>query len=857
MHRTYHNMTSRYNVYFYAVESRKEGVNKLEKAHKDDYTHLLPVFIYGDNQSSKEIFPEMDRVIKKSSTCITRHAIKDKKSKQEIIGAVRWIDNAWLEYGKAHFYKREFFTGIETFEYVAHTYKGKERYEAWLWLVKTYNEMNLLSQSDPYINLIKNEKNFSRELKDDFETLLAEFYIKQGMYPEAIKHLSEAISLTRNKITKARYHFILGQLYEQERKNKEAIAHYNKALRLKPAYDMVFNVKIKHSLLAEHSAENSRKIKMELMKMTKDIKNDEYQDVIYYTLGQIEEKDKQQEEAIHYYKLSAQKSISNNKQKARSYLRLGDIYFDRTNYTASEAYYDSSVVLIDESFPGYENVINRKKSLSALVGHIRTIEREDSLQKVAAMDSMSRNKLIDKLIAKMEEEEQKQLEAKENASNAIVMENNGNETKVPVNGGLGTSSWYFYNQQTRSFGINDFVKKWGNNRKLEDNWRRINKQSLIIDQNNDLSGNDSSAIGGKDSLKNGVAGKKTRAFFLKNLPFTKAQVDTSNKMIVEAYYALGLIYREQLDNNKKAVDAFETLNRRFPGNKYEASDYYQMYRIYLSEKNQAKAEECKRFLLTNYSESDYAKIINDPDYAKTAGARKSEVEAFYSSTYQLYCENKFSDALNHCKEAQSKYGKNDFAPRFAYLKALCIGRIQPIDSLEKALRLVTVKYPKDPVYDPAKAMLDLIEKKKNPNTLIQKDSIGANSVHLPDTAFTEDENAEHYWVIVVPNGKGDVNKSQAQLSDFHSTYYSASDLQSMVMPIEYTTLITVKAFKGKQNAMGYYNLIITKNDVFKYLQKDNCSMFVISTENLMKMIKKKNIESYKTFFNIHYLGLKQ
>jgi len=34
--------------------------------------------------------------------------------------------------------------------------------------------------------------------------------------------------------------------------------------------------------------------------------------------------------------------------------------------------------------------------------------------------------------------------------------------------------WYFYNQTTLSFGVNDFIKKWGN-RKLEDNWRRSQK----------------------------------------------------------------------------------------------------------------------------------------------------------------------------------------------------------------------------------------------------------------------------------------------------------------------------------------------------------------------------------------------
>ena len=102
---------------------------------------------------------------------------------------------------------------IETFDFVAHTYKSKEKYEAWLWLVKTYNEMGLLSQSEPYINLIKNEAKFPKEFKGEFEVLHAEFYINQGLYDEAIKKLSDAISHTKDKKQRARFHFVLGQLY--------------------------------------------------------------------------------------------------------------------------------------------------------------------------------------------------------------------------------------------------------------------------------------------------------------------------------------------------------------------------------------------------------------------------------------------------------------------------------------------------------------------------------------------------------------------------------------------------------------------------------------------------------------------
>ncbi|MFL5753813.1 MAG: hypothetical protein ACJ76F_10435, partial [Bacteroidia bacterium] len=582
-------------------------------------------------------------------------------------------------------------------------------------------------------------------------------------------------------------------------------------------------------------------------------KNEEFLDVIYYTLGQLEEKEDNQDKSVEYYKLSVQNSVSNNNQKAKSYLRLGDISFDKTNYTYAEAYYDSTVTLIKEDYPGYEKVLNKKKSLTTLVGHIRTIQKEDSLQKVAAMDTVTRRKFIEKMITKIEEEEQKKEELKNSIDNSTA-QNSGNAT-APVNSGE-KGAWYFYNQQTRAFGINDFVKKWGNNRKLEDNWRRSNKQATIDPMSNDPEKNDTTLASGDPKKANKKTDAKSLDFYLTDLPLTQALVDSSNKRIVESYYALGTIYREQLGNNRKAIETFETLNRRFPKNKYEASDYYQMYRMHLDDRDKAKAEEKKNYLCGNYPSSDYCKIINDPGYGDSVNARKSEVEAFYTATYKSYTENNFNEALSKSTYALSRYGKNDFTARFAFLRALSTGRIQPVDSLEKALRYVIVKFPKDPVYEPAKAMLDAIAKQKNPDAPPVKDSAQQQSVAVTDS-FRLDDSAEHYWVIALPNGKGDPTQMRNQISDFDNMYYSTAGLKTMAVPLGNYVMVTVKSLKNKTEAMAYHNLILSKNEAIKNMPKELCLTFAITADNLAKLIKNKNINDYNNFFGKYYLGLKQ
>ncbi|HTA62768.1 MAG TPA: hypothetical protein VK835_09945, partial [Bacteroidia bacterium] len=780
INRKYHDVTLRYNVYFYARESLKEGIQNLEDAYKDDYTELLPVFKYGTKESCKAIFPQMDRAIKKSSEGIQRHAIKDKKSKVEIPNSGRWVDDCWNTIGKAHFYKREFFSAIESFEYVESAYKGKQKEEAKLWLMKSYNELNALSQSDHYSSLIKNDRKFPSEYKGHYHALYAEFYIKQGngQYDEAIKQLNLAIKLTKKKAVRARYHFILGQLYEEKNKHEQAMFNYRMVVRLRPpTYDLIFYAKMRQSLMNK-TPEAIQKAKDELYKMTKDFKNSDLLDVIYYTLGQLDENQNNIDNAFSNYKLSVKNSVSNNKQKAKSYLKLADISFEQENYVPSSRFYDSTIALIKDDYPGYADIKAKKTSLDSLVKNIVIIKTQDSLQAVANMDTVARNKLVKQLIKNLIKHEADSVAKKQAASSAgggtPLSPSQGFTPQAPQ-GGTGPADWYFYNTMLKAQGLNDFIKRWGSNRKNEDNWRRSNKTSFTFEETEIANAKDSAK--GKDTVVLKSNDKHEIEYYLKNLPLTKADQDSSNKKILEAYYALGTIYREMLNNSKKSAQSFETMNQRFPGNKYEAASYYQLYRIFIQQKNDPKATAAKAFLLANYPKSDYARIINDPDFAKSVNAKQSEVAAEYDVAYNDYVNKNYSQAIAICNNALVKYGKGTLSPKFAYLGALSTGYLYGIDSLEKSLTSVVIKFPKSEVYDMAKTTLDLIKKQKQ--TFVPADTMSAND--LPTTTYKVDDKAPHYFMIILSNTK-ELETLKNKISDLNKEYFSTNNYEIVTLP---------------------------------------------------------------------------
>jgi tetratricopeptide (TPR) repeat protein len=808
--------------------------------------------VYPTPEKAKNTFPEFDKAIKKSSLCIQKHAIKDKGGNENPT-AGKWIDNNWINIGKSHFYKREFFSGLESFEYVARTYtKSKDKYEAMIWIAKANNEIGSVSNSEPIISLLKNEKKLPTKIKNELPAVEADYYMRRGQYTEAATKLMEA---SRNgniingvpKSQRARYSFIIAQLFEAQKENKRAITFYQRTIKLKPNYDMVFYSKIKIARLLDVKRNSSEKTKKELIKMTKEFKNSDYYDVIYYTLGEIEEKEKNVDKALYYYKRSVQTSTVNVNQKALSYLKLGEINFDLSNYQPAESYYDSAVVTLPKDHPDYESIVARKKTLEALVGHIRTIKNEDSLQRIAKMSDTERNAFIDKIIDRIEKEELRKQKEKEALESANQLPNNGlGVPGIQEPGGFGNqaATFYFYNQNTVAFGVADFQKKWGN-RKYEDNWRRANK-AVVMDNNtnnqSDPTNNNTTNTTTKDPVK-------MREVYLKDLPFSDSLIAKSNAKIVDAYYLMGSIYKEELHNTRRAVAAFEELNQRYPKNKYLLNSYYTLYRIYQSEKNEPKAEFYKEKILNEFPESEFALLIKNPNAAADINAKKSEVEAFYATAYNAYNEGKYTESAQLSSEGISKFGKSDYLPKFEFIKAMSYGHTNTIDTLETLLKLLVASHPKSEVTPLANDILLAIKKQKNPD-MFKPGEPGKMNL---DT-FTVNFDAEHFLIAIVPDDPKIADVFKTNLDAFGRKFYSSKtfNITSNLFNGQ-KQMVILKTFPNAQEVMGYYDYLMNDKDMWKgTVKKELVEVYPISAANLPLLFKKKNLSGYKLFFTDSY-----
>ena len=125
---------------------------------------------------------------------------------------------------------------------------------------------------------------------------------------------------------------------------------FESILKMHPDYRMEFYTQIQMAMSYNLNTGGAEEVRKMLFKMLNDEKYIEFQDQIYYALAEMSYNEKDIEQTIDYLLQSTEVSTINTEQKGESFLRLGQIYFDRPDYRKAQMYYDSAVSYLPSEF---------------------------------------------------------------------------------------------------------------------------------------------------------------------------------------------------------------------------------------------------------------------------------------------------------------------------------------------------------------------------------------------------------------------------------------------------------------------------------------------------------------------------
>jgi hypothetical protein len=850
--RFYNSMTAKYNIYFNGYENYKAGLANIANNHSDDYAELLNVFEYSDPATISLCATDMERAIQKASKLIAlksitaRPDIKDNgqlSSKEKTLLEMKeynqWVDDSYLLIGKARFYKHEFSEASSLFDYCIINANAPEiKSEAAIWSARTNNETGKYNESLRILSEIEVNERTAKYLRAMYFTTSADLYVRQKRYSEAIEPLLRAVDLITGKRTKYRLTFLLAQLYAKTGNGSLATSNFEKVIKMRPPYDVEFYARINIAGVFDVNSMDPGKMKKELEKMLRDTKNVDYQDQIYYALGNMAMREGKEEEAVEYYHKSATAISQNKNQRGRSFLALANYYFDKPDFIRSGMYFDSTVYFLDPAFPEYKEIEDKSQNLNALVSQLNIIQREDSLQKIARMNESQRNVLISSLIAQAtrEETERKSADYNDRYNLGQFYENERRfQGNIEQEG-----KWYFYNQSAMAFGRTEFRRRWGD-RKLEDNWRRSNKARVNITQ---FGGAEEPGQEVKDTTA-AVSNYKKPEFYLKDLPLTDSLMAISDDKIAIAMMNAGRAYSERLLDQARATETYESLINRYPKSELVPEVLFYLYKVN-KDNNGVKSEVYRQRLLQQFPGSEYARILSDPAYYEKKMAQMKMAEKTYGDAYTAYNEERFNDAITLCADGLQKYPQDQLAPKFQLLHAFAIARTSDERSFKSELNTIIKSWPKTDESRKADEIITYLNQ-KSPELKVEEDKIIAAELYKKDTTVT------HVFALIVNDPAFNINQATFDVISYNIDNYTNKNYRTEGSQSTFKyIIITVSGFSNYTQTLDYYKKFNIEKNIRNSSGKDMMT-FIINLENLKILNKEGNPGRYQLFFMENYL----
>ena len=852
LNRTYHSTTARYNGYFNAGELMKGALKTYYSSRKEDFFAILPVNPLPNETEAKGMYPLIDTSISKCKKVILEHSMpsaENMSSKQAEYN--NWIDENWLLVGKSMYYRRDYEKAIKNFQFVKQFFqKDPSTYEAELWIAKinieqnkfadaklTLDALNEISQEQkkkkfseyiPFLNKKKNSTpdqderpRMSRSLQFDIYKSYADLAVKRKDYEAGKEGLLFSISKCHDKREKTRLHFILAQIYQSENQLDSAYFHFGKSIKASASPDISFNARLNKAITG--TGENTAK---DLKRMLRDSKNAAFKDQIYYSMALVELRKNNRNQAIIHLTKSTFFSGPNKRQKAMSYEKLGDISYLNKNYIGAQKYYDSCSRFMPEDYPNGEEIKNKAVKLADLVKAVELAIYEDSVQRIAKMSDRDRADFIKETLKTIEDTEQKRKEAE--ASKLLELQNQSNQ-----NANASGNKFAFNNPKLREEGYNDFRKLWGP-RENEDDWRRSEK--VVFNTSDKSKQEEDTTINVNSTASNGS--KLTEAELLKNIPLTDSAFSASQARQIEALYTSGVLYKEILSENDLAAQQFEAILAIKKESLTDLSAAFQLFKI---NEGSGNGEKYKKYILDKYPNSDAANYFRDPDFYIKQKQNQEASGIAYLELLDSYNRGNYQSVLNETNQIISADVSNAYRAEYMLLNALAAGQLtENKKALLPLLNRIIDEKPGTEQAVRAKEMIDVINKGFSKNEV----------VNFNKTYIYKFEDKVPQYVFVLLEKDDDTDDAKNTISDFSKSFKKSKVKVSAKMTTSEQNFILIQEFPTIAIASEYISAYKSGIDVLDNLQ-DN-KIFIITQENLKKLIETAKFDEYKLFYDDNY-----
>jgi hypothetical protein len=650
-------------VLFNGESSIEEGLLQTQESFVDNFWEFLPI---EKINLSKEIIT-VDGIGNEKFLKSEEKAAKTIQKHSMLINNVQYnskIAQAYLLLGRARYLDQRFIPALDAFNQV---YKQNIIVDEWYHSVIWKAKCNIrLEQEELAIELLKNllkKEKLSAKVKADANSVLAMAYLQLQKNDLAIRPLKTASSNEKNKQYKARYLFILGQIYEKKFQNDSAYSTFNKVVSFNRSItrDLLINAKIK-TLIYNPLNKNER----EISKIIDNIENKPYLDKIYYGYSNMLFLKDSVSKGEYYLNKAIKENPSDKDLLSRGYEQISKINFNKSNYVLSGKYLDSTLNNLEKNSKKYWELERRRKGLDRVVQLEENINLYDSLLKLSSYEPSKLNKVLNQIKDKKKKPKPKKKTG--------PVRNNKTRT-----GNSSRPNFYFYDTKLVELGKKSFETIWGQ-RTRESYWRNVSSKPTTVSKKKEEIDEKNIILEETEPVNNDL---------LATIPRTNFQKDSINHLKNKSYLRLAEIYLEKYSDYSLTKTKLNQLRRLNPSNEILVEANYILYKVQ-KKQNKKNAEEIRLQIIKQFPDSKFAKILADQNILI---AEEGETLKQLDSFYTLYDDQKFQQVLVGLEKGMVFIENKEILLEFDLLKAKTIGKLEGVIKYSEQIKNIIDRYP--------------------------------------------------------------------------------------------------------------------------------------------------------------------
>jgi outer membrane protein assembly factor BamD (BamD/ComL family) len=763
------NNITHYNYYYNSNEKIKLVLARAKAQFREDYSKLLPFYNFTPEATAAQK-KDLDSVVYKCTMGILIHDTRND-----------WTDNLYLLMGESYFYKKFYDSANITFQFINWAFAPKEedgyfipigsnynkdqggnadkvstpekqkplekafdlpapsRNDALVWKVRTYLAKEQYTDAAALMEVLDHDPQFPARLRPSLAEVRALYFYQNGVYDSTAFFLTKALPAAGTSEECARWEYLVAQCYERTGNSYEAKTFYERVI--KHTYDPILDVYARLNAIRQNKEGGIDYIEKNievLEKMARKDRFEAYRDIIYYAAAQMELERHNRPGAISFLQLCVRNSLPTGSQHNKAFLQLANLTFEDKNYRAAKGLYDSvrSMELAKDEDIGWLN--DRKAALAIIVAQFQVMDRQDSLQRIAAMPPAQRDAYLKKLARTLRRLEGLRDEGEDESGVATTAQNKAITDMFGSQSGGNAADWYFNNPNLLAKGFTDFRNRYGT-RPNVDNWAVSSamKTNMPTSRNNAGFGSDSAA---RKTGKTAIDFKS----LLAGLPLTPEKMKKSNDSIENALFLLGRTYQEGIQDYHYAINTYDTLLTKFPATPQQEHTLLNLYYCYTKLGDQADADRMLELLKQRFPTGAFtARALNPDSVSQAENSLKVNATHQYEKIYDAFIEGRFDEAIAQKKIADSTYGDKYWTPQLLYIESVYFIRSNQDPQAKAVLQSIINKFPHTPMSDKAATMLDVLGRRRQIEDYLTRlqikkaeDTIAVSS--FPATAATQD-----------------------------------------------------------------------------------------------------------------------